>query len=133
MPLKRFIDSFDWLPITEIVGKTRFSRQGRKKYFSNISIFKAFLLKSYLLIDDNTVLVKRLHENKLYLEFCNFEKVPSHDVLSKFERGYAHTFERIFVFLDDVLKKHNAFEHDDSSFDGTDIPVPFKHRNSTSL
>lgn len=130
VPLKRLVDSFDWLPIIEILGKTRFSRRGRKKYFSEIGLFKAFLLKAYLLIDDNTVLVKRFRENKIYLEFCNFEKVPSHDVLSKFERKYAHKFIKIFEFLDDILEENNAFKNDDSSFDGTDIPVPFKSKQS---
>jgi hypothetical protein len=130
IPLKRFIETFDWLPITEILGKTRFSCRGRKKYFSNLSLFKAFLLKSYLLIDDNTVLVKRLDENKTYLEFCNFEKVPSHDLLSKFERKYAYRFVNIFEFLDDLLEKQGVFENDDMSFDGTDIPVPFKSKQT---
>ena len=128
IPLKRIIESFDWLPITGILGKTRFSRRGRKKRFSDIGLFKAFLLKSYLLVDDNTVLVKRFHENLSYLEFCNFEKVPSHDILSKFERRYAHRFVIIFEFIDDLLEKHGAFEEDDSSFDGTDISVPFKSK-----
>jgi len=128
LPLKRFIETFDWLPIAEILGKTRFSRRGKKKYFSNIGLFKAFLLKSYLLIDDNTVLVKRFHENKSYLEFCNFEKVPSHDVLSKFERKYAYKFIKIFEFIDYLLESCGAFEDDDSSYDGTDIPVPFKSK-----
>ncbi len=122
--------SFDWLPITEILGKSRFSRLGRKKSFSDISLFKAFLLKSYLFIDDNTVLVKRLHENPAYLDFCTLRKVPSHDVLSKFERKYAHKFVRIFDFIDDLLERYHAFEQDDSSFDGTDIPVPFKSKQS---
>lgn len=130
IPLKRFIETFDWLPITEILGKTRFSRRGRKRYFSDVSLFRAFLLKSYLLIDDNTVLVKRFHENKSYLEFSNFEKVPSHDILSKFERKYSYKFDKIFEFLDDLLEKHGAFENDDSSFDGTDIPVPFKSKQT---
>ena len=130
MHLKRFINSFDWLPIAEILGKTRFSRRGRQKHFSNVGLFKAFLLKSYLLVDDNTVLVKRLHENRLYLEFCHFDRVPSHDVLSKFERRYAHKFEKIFNFLDDILELNCAFEYDESSFDGTDIPVPFKSKQS---
>lgn len=126
--LKRIFDSFDWLPIIEILGKTRFSRRGRKKLFSNVSLFKAFLLKSYLLMDDNTVLVKRLHENQSYLTFCNFQKVPSHDVLSKFEKKYSHKFESIFDFLDDLLEKNGTFEDDDMSFDGTDIPVPIKSK-----
>jgi len=130
IPLKRFIETFDWLPISEILGKTRFSRRGKKKEFSNLGLYKAFLLKSYLLIDDNTILVKRLHENKAYLEFCNFKKVPSHDILSKFERKFSYKFINIFEFLDDLLEKHGAFEDDDSSFDGTDLPVPFKSKQS---
>src|SRR3989338_2493453 len=128
IPLKSIIESFDWLPITGILGKTRFSRRGRKKRFSDIGLFKAFLLKSYLLIDDNTVLVKRFHENQSYLTFCNFEKVPSHDILSKFERKFSHKFEQIFIFLDDLLEKNRIFENDDMSFDGTDIPVPIKSK-----
>ena len=130
MHLKRFMEIFDWLPVTEILGKSRFSRLGRKKSFSDISLFKAFLLKSYLFIDDNTVLVKRLHENPAYLDFCTLRKVPSHDVLSKFERRYVHKFVRIFDFLDDLLESYHAFEQDDSSFDGTDVPVPFKSKQS---
>ncbi len=128
--LKRCIETFDWLPITEILGKTRFTRRGREKYFFDLGLFKAFLLKSYLLVDDNTTLVQRLHENKSYLEFCNFQKVPSHDVLSKFERKYAYKFVIIFEFLDDLLEKLCAFENDDLSFDGTDIPVPFKSKQT---
>lgn len=128
LPLKRFIETFDWLPIAEILGKTGFSSRGRKKEFPCVCLFRAFLLKSYLLIDDNTVLVKRLHENKEYLEFCGFKKTPSHDVISKFERKYAHRFEQIFIFLDDLLERHDAFVEDDMSFDGTDIPVPIKNK-----
>lgn len=67
--LKRFFQQFDWLPIQQILEKSRFSRRGRKTDFSATSLFRAFLLKSYLFIDDNTMLVKRFHENKAYLEF----------------------------------------------------------------
>ena len=130
MHLKRFIEAFDWLPITEILGKTRFSRRGRKKDFSSLSLFKSFLLKSYLLIDDNTLLVKRLHENKRYLEFCGLQKIPSHDTLSRFERMFSYKFIGIFEFLDDLLESIGAFEFDDSSFDGTDIPVLIKSKQS---
>ncbi len=128
--LKRFFDMFDWLPIVEILGKTRFSRRGRKNDFPNVCLFRAFLLKSYLLIDDNTLLVKRFQENKSYLEFCNLKKVPSHDTLSKFERKFFYKSEEIFIFLDELLENNFAFENDDSSFDGTDIPVPFKSKQS---
>lgn len=128
--LKTFFQHFDWLPISQILGKTRFSRRGRKKEFTPLSLFRAFLLKSYLLIDDNTLLVKRFHENADYLAFCNLNRVPSHDVLSKFERKFSHLFMQIFIFLDDILEKNGAFELDDSSFDGTDIPVPIKNKQS---
>ncbi len=130
IPLKRFFETFDWLPINALFGKNRFSQRGRIKDFSNLGLFKAFVLKSYLLIDDNTLLVKRFRENKLYLEFCNLQKIPSHDTLSRFERNYSYKFVQIFEFLDEVLEKCGAFENDDSSFDGTDIPVPFKNKQT---
>jgi hypothetical protein len=128
--LKRCLDTFDWLPIVEIFGKTRFSRRGRKQEFSCIKLYRLFLLKSYLLIDDNTILIKRLEENNAYLEFCNLTKIPSHDVLSKFEAKYNYIFEKVFEFLDDLLEKNGAFNDDDMSFDGTDIPVAFKNKVS---
>ena len=128
--LKSFMQTFDWLPITQILGKTGFSRRGRKKEFKPLNLFRAFLLKSYLLIDDNTTLVKRFYENKHYLEFCELKKSPSHDVLCKFEKEYSYKFERIFSFLDDILEKSGVFEDDDMSFDGTDIPVPMKNKQS---
>jgi len=37
---------------------------------------------------------------------------------------------QIFVFVDDVLESQKVFENDDMSFDGTDIPVPIKHKVS---
>ncbi len=129
-PLKSLFDSFDWVPISLILGKSRFSRRGRKKEFKSVNLFRAFVLKSYLLVDDNTSLVKRLKENRSYLEFCGLTKVPSHDVLSKFERKYSHKFLDIFEFLDDILEKNKVFEHDDLSFDGTDIPVLIKHKQT---
>lgn len=128
--LKTFIQKFDWLPITLILGKTRFSRRGRKKEFKPVSLFLAFLLKAYLLIDDNTTLVKRFHENKAYLVFCDLQKIPSHDTLSKFEKRFSHKFIGIFEYLDDTLEENRAFEDDDMSFDGTDIPVPIKSKQS---
>lgn len=128
--LNRFLDSFDWLPVMEILGKRRLSRQGRKKEFTPLNMFKAFILKAYLLVDDNTILVKRFHENVSYLKFCNLKRVPSHDTLSKFERKYSHTFMHIFIFLDDILEKNGVFEWDDMSFDGTDIPVPIKNNQT---
>lgn len=128
--LKRFFDEFDWLPVTEILGKTRFSRRGRKRAFSTIGLLKAFLLKAYLSVDDNTILVKRFRENNCYLEFCGFQKVPSHDTLSKFERKFFHKLEYIFVFLDDLLEQSGVFDNDDMSFDGTDIVVPIKIKQS---
>ena len=129
--LKSTIQEFDWLPIVEILGKTRFSRRGRRKEFKPVNLFRTFILKSYLFIDDNTILVKRLRENKsFYLEFCGLEKVPSHDVLSKFEKSFSHKFETIFNFLDDILEINGVFENDDMSFDGTDIPVPMKVKQS---
>src|SRR3989338_3182737 len=127
---KSFVQEFDWLPIAEILGKTRFSRRGRKMDFNPVNLLRAFILKSYLFIDDNATLVKRLHENKPYLEFCGLGKVPSHDTLSKFERKFSYKFIDIFIFLDDILEKSGAFEHDDMSFDGTDIPVPMKIKQS---
>jgi hypothetical protein len=128
LDLKSLIQEFDWLPIVQILGKTRFSRRGRKKEFETVNLFRTFILKSYLLIDDNTVLVKRLQENKSYLEFCAFKKVPSHDTLSKFEKVFSYKFMEVFDFLDDILEKSGAFENDDMSFDGTDIPVPMKNK-----
>lgn len=128
--LKRIMDTFDWLPLGEILGKTPFSRRGRKKEFLPVNLFRAFLLKSYLLLDDNTLLVRRLSENKEYLHFCSLARVPSHNVLSDFEKNYAHKFMPVFEFLDDILEKNGAFENDEMSFDGTDIPVPIKHKQS---
>ena len=133
LDLKSFIQEFDWLPIVEILGKTRFSRRGRKRDFNPINLFRAFILKSYLLVDDNTILAKRLQENPSYLEFCGLGKVPSHDTLSKFERKFSHKFIDVFNFLDDILEKSGAFENDDMGFDGTDIPVPMKIRQSPHL
>lgn len=128
--LKRFIETFDWLPIAEILGKREYSRRGRKKEFLPVNLFKAFLLKSYLLLDDNTLVVRRLSENKEYLGFCGLTRVPSHDILNDFENNYAYKFIPVFEFLDDFLEKNHAFEDDDMSFDGTDIPVPIKHKQS---
>lgn len=128
--LKRFIETFDWLPIAKILGKTPYSRRGRKKVFLPVNLFRAFILKSYLLLDDNTLVVRRLAENKEYLAFCGLVKVPSHDVLNDFEKNYSHRFVAIFEFLDDYLEKNSAFENDDMSFDGTDIPVLIKHKQS---
>ncbi|MBI2138467.1 hypothetical protein HYU13_02675 [Candidatus Woesearchaeota archaeon] len=88
------------------------------------------MLKSYLLIDDNTLLVKRFHENKQYLEFCGLQNIPSHDTLSRFERNYSYKFISIFEFLDDTLEKYDVFANDDMGFDGTDIPVPIKSKQS---
>jgi hypothetical protein len=31
--LKSVLENFDWLPIKEVLGKTRFSRRGRKDNF----------------------------------------------------------------------------------------------------
>lgn len=126
--LKSLVQEFDWLPIVQILGKTRFSRRGRKKEFESVNLLRAFILKSYLLIDDNTALIKRLQENKAYLEFCGFKKILSHDTLSKFEKEFSHKFVEVFNFLDDILEKGGTFEDDDMSFDGTDIPVPMKNK-----
>ena len=128
--LKSSILEFDWLPINQILGKTRFSRRGRKRDFNPVNLFRAFILKSYLLVDDNTILRDRLQENQSYLEFCGFQKIPSHDILSKFEKRFSHKFVEVFNFLDDILEKSGVFENDDMSFDGTDIPVPMKNKQS---
>lgn len=128
--LKRIMATFDWLPITEILGKRGYSRRGRKKEFLPVNLFRAFLLKSYLLLDDNTLITRRLSENREYLSFCGLTRAPSHDVLNDFENNYAHRFMPIFIFLDDLLEKNGAFEEDDMSFDGTDIPVPMKNKQS---
>lgn len=124
--LKSFIIAFDWLPIAELLGKSEYYRRGRKKKFLPANLFRVFLLKSYLLLDDNTLVVRRLSENKEYLDFCGLAKTPSHDVLNNFEKNYSHRFVSIFEFLDDFLEKNHAFEDDDMGFDGTDLPVPFK-------
>jgi len=36
----------------------------------------------------------------------------------------------IFDYLDDTLEKSGVFENDDMSFDGTDIPVPIKNKQT---
>lgn len=130
LPLKSLFDTFDWVPIAHILGKSRFSRRGRKKEFKPVNLFRAFVLKSYLLVDDNTNLTKRLKENKEYLAFCGLTKAPSHDILSKFERKYSYKFLDIFELLDDILEKNDIFEYDDMSFDGTDIPVLIKNKQN---
>lgn len=130
MHLKRLMDTFDWLPVGEVLGRIHFSRRGKKKEFFPINLFRVFLLKSYLLLDDNTLIVRRLSENKEYLCFCGLKRAPSHDVLNNFEKNFAHKFIYVFEFLDDILEKNYAFEDDDLSFDGTDIPVPFKLKQS---
>lgn len=130
MYLKRVMNTFDWLPIGEILGKSQFSRRGRKKEFLPVSLLRVFLLKSYLLLDDNTQLARRLSENKDYLNFCGLVRVPSHDILNNFEKNYAHKFIPVFEFLDAILEENHAFEDDDMSFDGTDIPVPMKNKQS---
>lgn len=79
--LNSLIQEFDWLPIIEILGKTRLSPRGRKMEFYPTNLFRAFILKSYLLVDDHTVLVKRLQENKSYLKFCGFKKIPKNYIL----------------------------------------------------
>ena len=38
--LKSYIQEFDWLPIVQILGKTRFSRRGRKKDFEPVNLFR---------------------------------------------------------------------------------------------
>lgn len=105
-----------WLPRR----KSQFGRTG----FSSISLFLSLLLKirGYILYD--TALVRKLHENVTYRQFCGFRKdnIPSHDTFSRFNRKLTpRRLQTIIRKIDDYLVDLNAFMEDELSLDATDI------------
>src|SRR3989338_7353400 len=100
----------------------------------NISSVKTHVIvfKSSAFFQNSIEKIKNFYKfiGKFLFEFCGFQKIPSHDTLSKFEKKFSYKFVEIFNFLDGILEKSRAFENDDMSFDGTDIPVPMKNKQS---
>lgn len=127
--LKRLVEEFDWLPIAEILTRNRDTR-GRKTLFTPIMCFRAFVLGAYLEVEDDTELTRRIISNKEFIDFCGMPKAPSHDILTHFRKKYHHQIQKVFDYFDDLLESLGVFNNDNSSIDGTDIPVPIKNKQS---
>lgn len=125
--LKRIVKKIDWIPVAEILTRTKDNR-GRKTLFKPVNCLRAFILGAYLEIDDDTELARRIAQHKEYLEFCGVNAPPSHDVLTSFRKKYEHLTMKVFSHFDSILENLGAFRNDHLSCDGTDIPVPFKNK-----
>lgn len=105
-----------WLP-------QRKSHHGRTG-FSAISLFLAALLKIREHIPYDTALIRKLHENATYRQFCGFraDKIPSHDTFSRFNRKLTQRrLQTIIQKIDAHLANSGAFSKDELSLDATDI------------
>ena len=127
--LKTLVKKIDWVPIAEILKRNKDSR-GKKSIFKPINCFLAFILGAYLEIEDDTELARRIAQHKEYQEFCGVREAPSHDVLTKFRTSYEHLTIKVFSHFDGLLESVGAFQDDNLSLDGTDMPIPFKNKQS---
>ena len=125
--LKRFVEKFDWLPISEVLNRKSDNR-GKKSKFAPVNCFRAFLLGTYLEIEDDTELARRISQHVEYLEFCGVKEAPSHDVLTDFRNNYSHLLKDVFYHVDDLLERMHAFDFDSLSCDGTNINVQIKNK-----
>lgn len=127
--LKELIEKLDWVPITQILTKNKDGR-GTKSTFTPAMCFRAFVLGAQLEIEDDTELARRIVQNKDYMAFCGMPIAPSHDILTDFRINYKHKIRKCFDYFDDLLESLEAFKNDSLSNDGTDVPVPIKHKQA---
>lgn len=119
--IQKFID---WEKIASLIPKKR-SKKGRKPEYSDNQLLRLVILQDIQMIEDDTEMERRLKKLSEYREFCELEKVPSHDTISRFKRGVKpETWKRIHEHMDKRLEELGLFKDDDMCGDGTDVPLP---------
>jgi len=76
-------------------------------------------------IEDDTEMERKLKKISEYRKFCQLDKIPSHDTISKFKRRLSHkSLKRIYEAMDGTLEESGVFDEDELCGDGTKIPLP---------
>lgn len=88
------LDSVDWNPIEEILGKLE-NKRGRPPIHSNLAKFKAII---YGLADQQYSImgITRAASKTFILQICGFAIIPSHDTLLRFWGQLEEVIEEIF-------------------------------------
>jgi len=122
----KILDKYvDWERLACLIPKKRV-KQGRPPDYSNTSLLRLVVLQDREEILHDTVMARKLKENKNYRQFCKFTtKTPAHDAISRFKRRRKpRTWKKVQEALDRQLEELGYFEDDELGGDGTDIPLP---------
>jgi len=114
----------DWEKLASLIPKKR-SRRGRKPYYSENQLLKVVVLQDIEGVEDDTEMERKLEKASDYREFCQLDRVPSHDTISKFKRTLSHkSLKRVHETTDRMLEEYGIFDEDELCGDGTKIPLP---------
>lgn len=97
--LKKHFDLSVFIP--DSFQKAYYSKSGRNREFALESMLSALLIKHFLRLPQNTILITFLHFSKeLRYDFCGFcNKLPDESVLSKFMTTFTSEIEEFFLNL----------------------------------
>lgn len=114
----------DWEKLASLIPRKR-SRVGRKPEYNENQLLRLVVLQDIEEIEDDTEMERRLKRISEYREFCELNKAPSHDTISRFKRKLPpRVWKRIHETIDRILEQLGTFKEDELCGDGTDIPLP---------
>ena len=114
----------NWDKLVSLIPRKR-SNRGRQPYYSENQLLKLVVLQDMEMIEDDTEMERRLKRISEYRKFCELDKGPSHDTISRFKRNLTpKIWKRIHEMADRLLEKLGVFDNDELCGDGTDIPLP---------
>jgi transposase len=114
----------DWEKLASLIPRKR-SRVGRKPDYTENQLLRLVILQDIEEIEDDTEMERRLNRISEYREFCQLDKAPSHDTISRFKRKLPHkVWKNIHESIDKTLEKLGVFKKDELCGDGTKIPLP---------
>lgn len=114
----------DWEKLASLIPKKR-SRRGKKLEYSENQLLRLVVLQDIEEIEDDTEMERRLRRVSEYREFCELNKTPSHDTISRFKRKLpTKSLKRIHETGDRILEELGIYEDDELCGDGTDVTLP---------
>lgn len=114
----------DWEKLASLIPKKR-SKVGRRPDYRENQLLRLVVLQDIQMIEDDTEMERRLKKLSEYRKFCQLDKTPSHDTISRFKRRLSHkSLKRLHETIDGMLEESGVFDEDELCGDGTNIPLP---------
>jgi len=116
--------NIDWEILASIIPRKR-SPVGRKTEYNENHMLRLVILQDIEIIEYDTDMERKLENSSEYKDFCGFDKVPSHDTISRFKRTLKpKIWKKIHEKMDQMLEESGVFDNDELCGDGTNVPLP---------